>query len=76
MALAVLGLIAGSAILIACVAILVRRLARAQRSARAVGEPCGATADGGWLPPTYAGDGAGDCSGVDGGGCDGGGGGD
>lgn len=76
MALAVLGLIAGSAILIACVSILVRRLARGQRISRPAGEPCGATADGGWLPAPYAGDGASDCSGADGGGCDGGGGGD
>lgn len=75
MALAVLGLIAGSTILIACGVILVRRLARAQRSPRLVGEPCGVTPDGGWLPAT-AGDGASDCSGGDGGGCDGGGGGD
>lgn len=70
MALAILGLVAGSAVLIACIVVLGHRLGRGRRVLRPPGQPCGITVDGGWVPAS----GADDCGG-DGGG-DGGGGGD
>ena len=75
MALAVLGLIVGSALLIACVIIVADRLARSRRLPVSGGNARGATVDTSWMPATYGTDGGSDCGGADGGaGCDGGGG--
>ena len=72
MALAMLGLVVGSALLLACILILLDRSTRPRRASAAHGH---GTGDSGWIPST--GDaGTADCSADGGGGCDGGGGGD
>lgn len=73
MALAMLGLVVGSALLLACILIL---LDRATRPRRASAAHCHASGDSGWVPSTTSDTGTAACS-ADGGGCgDGGGGGD
>ena len=72
MALAMLGLVVGSALLLVCILILLDRATRPRRASA----HCPAGGDSGWIPSMAGDTGTADCSADGGGGCDGGGGGD
>jgi len=76
MALAMLGLVLGSALLLACILILLDRATRPRRASASHGHAQGSSGDSGWMHSMASDAGSADCGGGDVGGGDGGGGGD